>query len=103
MSARWQASTLRRKPRAARKVRQSRPEWRQSQLQALARHVDRNPEQAATVRAVQAALKRGQLAKAEHCQALGCTSRKAIEAHHWSYAPEHRLDVLWVFAAHHRQ
>jgi hypothetical protein len=54
-------------------------------------------------RALQAARKAGLIAKPSRCQAKGCTSSKHLEAHHWSYEPEHRLDVLWVCASHHRQ
>lgn len=33
----------------------------------------------------------------EHCN----TSEKKIEAHHWSYLPEHRLDVIWLCTSCH--
>jgi hypothetical protein len=89
--------------RALRKVRQSKPKWRRSHRRALQRHAERNPVQAAAQKALKAAVRAGRIEKAKHCQARGCTSALSIEAHHWSYAREHWLDVLWCCAAHHRQ
>jgi hypothetical protein len=48
-------------------------------------------------------VKRGSLVKARRCQVRGCSSDRFLEAHHWSYAPQHWLDVLWCCAAHHRR
>ena len=89
--------------RARRKVRESKPKWRRSHRKALARHAERNPAAAKAMRASQAAVQAGRVRKADHRQARDCTSRKCLEAHHWSYAPEHWHDVLWCCAAHHRQ
>lgn len=89
--------------RARRAKRESKPKWQRSHRKALARHAERFPIVVQAAKAVRAAVRAGLLVKAKRCQVKGCKSRKCIEAHHWSYAPEHRLDVLWCCAAHHRQ
>jgi hypothetical protein len=89
--------------RARRAERERKPKWQRSHRKALARYAERNPTATKAQRALKAAVKAGRVAKAERCRVRGCQSRKCIEAHHWSYAPEHWLDVLWCCAAHHRQ
>jgi hypothetical protein len=85
--------------RERRARRERKPKWRRSHRAALVR----NPASTKAKRVLTAALKAGRIAKPSHCQVRGCTSLKYLEAHHWSYAPEHRLDLLWCWAAHHRQ
>ena len=82
--------------RARRRARERQPKWQASHRQALARHAERYPFAVRATKALQRAVKSGRVIKAKHCQAESCTSTKCIEAHHWSYAPEHRLDVLWL-------
>lgn len=41
------------------------------------------------------ALRDGKIEKPSCCEHCG-TSAKSIEAHHWSYLPEHWLDVIWL-------
>jgi hypothetical protein len=85
--------------RARRAKRERRPQWRQ----VHGRYAERYPLATQAGRALQQTVRSGRVAKAEHCQVEGCASRLAIEGHHWSYAPEHWLDVLWCCAAHQRQ
>lgn len=89
--------------RARRKARESKPHWQAIHRAALKRHAERYPVVSQASRAVTVAVKTGKLTKAKRCQVKGCTSSKSIEAHHWSYRPEHWLLVLWCCAAHHRQ
>lgn len=89
--------------RARRATRERRPEWRRVHRRAVARYAERYPLATQAGRALQRAVRSGRVTKAEHCQVEGCTSRLALEGHHWSYATEHWLDVLWCCAAHHRQ
>jgi len=44
--------------------------------------------------AVRAALKRGDLERSDECSA--CGDIEETVAHHWSYEPEHWLDVVWM-------
>jgi hypothetical protein len=87
--------------RAAREARQARAAWISSHRRATARHVERHPEQAAAGKALRAAVKRGEVAKADRCQARGCSSSKSIEAHHHNY--QRPLEILWLCAACHRR
>lgn len=89
--------------RARRAVRERKPKWQRSHRRALARYVQRNPLAVAASRALKAAVSAARVTKAEHCQVHGCTSRKCLEAHHWCYARQNWLEVLWCCAAHHRQ
>jgi hypothetical protein len=89
--------------RARRARRECRPEWRRGHRRAVERYAARYPMATNATKALRRALQSGRLAKADHCQVEGCASRHAIEGHHWSYAPENWLDVLWCCAAHHRQ
>jgi hypothetical protein len=89
--------------RARRRARESQPKWQQSHRIALARQAERYPAKQQATRALQAAVKSGRIKKAEHCQVEGCSSSLFLEGHHWSYAPEHWLEVMWVCAAHHRR
>lgn len=89
--------------RARRVERQDRASWRRSHGQALRKYGEHNPKKIAATRALTAAVNGGRMERGTHCQAAGCASQKSIEGHHWSYAPEYHLSVLWVCAAHHRQ
>jgi hypothetical protein len=50
--------------------------------------------------AVKKALKEGRLTKPHNCNFCGTEGR--LEAHHWSYEPEHWLDVIWYCIKCHR-
>lgn len=52
-----------------------------------------NPVKVKAQSAVYGAIKSGRLARARDCQCLYCGS-DATEYHHWSYEPEHWLDVV---------
>lgn len=45
--------------------------------------------------AVGNAVRDGRLEKSTVCEHCG-TSEKRIQGHHWSYLPEHQLDVIWL-------
>ena len=89
--------------RAIRKARQSRPEWQASHRKALKRYAQREAGRSHALKALRAAVSAKQVVPALCCQAQGCRSNQFLEAHHWSYAPENWLDVLWCCASHHRQ
>ena len=63
----------------------------------------------AACNAVMAALIKGTLVRPETCSACGRHGRRAldgragIEAHHTSYAPEDRLNVVWLCVSCHRR
>lgn len=50
--------------------------------------------------AVSNALRDGKLFKPDICEQCG-TSEKKIQGHHWSYEPEHWLDVIWLCTSCH--
>lgn len=50
--------------------------------------------------AVSNAKRDGRLVKPGSCEHCG-TSEKKIQAHHWSYEPEHWLDVIWLCTSCH--
>ena len=50
--------------------------------------------------AVKKALKEGRLTKPHQCNF--CKSKGKLDAHHWSYEPEHWLDVIWYCVKCHR-
>jgi hypothetical protein len=51
-------------------------------------------------RAVAIALRGGKLVKPPSCEHPGCDATE-IEAHHHSYEPDKRLDVIWLCSSHH--
>lgn len=58
-----------------------------------------NPEKVKAHIAVERAVRSGVLVR-QPCEE--CGSEK-VDAHHWSYKPEHRLDVHWMCRRHHTQ
>ena len=60
----------------------------------------RHPDQVKARRSVRTALKSGALQRAE-CAI--CEAPTAQAHHHLGYAPEHRLDVVWLCPAHHAE
>ena len=102
-SGRYQPTPETSSQRKRRMERQGRLSWQRSHWRAIRRYEDGNPMKAAAVRALTTAVNGGRMQRGAHCQVAGCPSRKSIEGHHWSYAPEHHLDVLWCCATHHRQ
>lgn len=54
----------------------------------------RNPGKAAAHAAVHRAIKSGRLVRPNRCEL--CNTPGPVIAHHWSYAPEHRLDVDFI-------
>lgn len=71
------------------------PDYKRSVLETKDAYIKRNPEKRKANVAVGNAVRDGRLVKhnkCEHCR----TTEKSIEAHHWSYEPEHWLDVIWL-------
>lgn len=58
------------------------------------RYAERYPERAAARKALDRALKVGQLHSASTCEECGTVG--PTTGHHWSYLPEHQLDVIWL-------
>jgi hypothetical protein len=46
-------------------------------------------------KAVMNALNSGELKRPAHCEKCGAAERQ-IDAHHFSYLPEHHLDMQWL-------
>jgi hypothetical protein len=67
------------------------------------RHRKRYPAVIVAGQGLQAALRAGQVRKSKTCQARGCSSRRLLQAHHHSHAPEHWLEVLWLCFPWHRK
>lgn len=55
---------------------------------------NRNPEKRTAQYAVSNAIRDGKLFRKTECE--HCSLSGKIQAHHWSYMPEHRLDVIWL-------
>ena len=71
------------------------PEYKQKVTDAKAAWSERNTQKRKAQHAVSNAKRDGKLVKLDCCEHCG-TSEKAIQAHHWSYEPEHWLDVIWL-------
>src|SRR5690554_1566018 len=71
------------------------PEYRRKILETKALWDERNKLKRRAHCAVSNALRDGKIFKPTSCEHCG-TSEKKIQAHHWSYAPEHWLDVIWL-------
>lgn len=59
----------------------------------------RNPEKRKAQNAVNTALREGLIDRPSSC--THCLRVVSVQGHHWSYIPEHRLDVVWLCAACH--
>ena len=82
--------------RAAKKKR-----YRQVNRIAVALWAERNPQAARARGRLRRAVRAGDVAPADVCQAQGCTVRDGLVAHHPSYAKP--LEVLWLCRSHHRR
>lgn len=71
------------------------PEYNEKILETKRAWLERNSHKRKAQCAVSNAKRGGKLVKASNCEHCG-TSEKAIQAHHWSYEPEHWLDVIWL-------
>ena len=63
-----------------------------------AKEYNRPKGRLAAINAVAYAIRTKKLVR-QPCQVCGQKS----EAHHWSYLPEHRLDVIWLCKKHHNK
>lgn len=69
--------------------------FRQSVLESKQRWADNNQQKRKAHYAVNNAVRDGKMIKPAECEHCG-TSEKKIQGHHWSYEPEHWLDVIWL-------
>lgn len=59
------------------------------------RWAERNPQKRRAQHAVSNAVRDEKLSRPDICEHCG-TAERRIQAHHWSYSPEHWLDVIWL-------
>jgi len=57
--------------------------------------IKRNPEKRKAQVTLSNGVRDGKVIKPTYCEHCGTSERK-IQGHHWSYLPEHRLDVIWL-------
>lgn len=76
------------------------PEVRKKSLERTRKNRTDNPEKYKARGAVTNAVRLGNLVKPNCCEHCG-TSEKKIQGHHWSYLPEHWLDVIWLCTSCH--
>jgi hypothetical protein len=62
----------------------------------------RNGEAIEAQRAVDRAIRAGEIVPAKSCQAAGCKRRSGLASHHNSYAANRRKRVVWLCNQHHR-
>lgn len=70
-------------------------EFKQTILAQKQKWLDENQHKRKAQCAVSNALRDGKLVRPSKCEHCG-TSEKKIQGHHWSYLPEHWLDVMWL-------
>ena len=75
-------------------------EYRLKILENRQKWLDNNQHKRKAQIAVGNALRDGKLDKPTCCEHCG-TSEKKIQGHHWSYEPEHWLDVIWLCTSCH--
>lgn len=76
------------------------PEFRQKIQDTKKAWADRNQDKRRAQYTCKNAVRDGKLVKSESCEHCG-TSEKQIQGHHWSYLPEHWLDVIWLCTSCH--
>ena len=62
---------------------------------------EKNPEKYKATNAVNSAIKYGRLVKSLSCARCECSD--GLQGHHWSYLPEHHLDVEWLCVSCHSE
>lgn len=75
-------------------------EYKQKILDKKNNWANRNQHKRKAQNNVSNAVRDGKLVKPEVCEHCG-TSEKKIQGHHWSYLPEHWLDVIWLCTSCH--
>lgn len=71
------------------------PEFREVVKERVKRHRNAHPEKAIARRKLSKAIETGRIVPLKNCEHCG-TTEKQIQGHHWSYEPEHWLDVIWL-------
>lgn len=71
------------------------PDFRKKKLYSSWLDRRNNPDKYGARDALTVARKNGALATPETCEHCGISGVR-IEGHHWSYLPEHWLDVIWL-------
>jgi uncharacterized Zn finger protein (UPF0148 family) len=66
------------------------------------RYIERNPEKFKAKHKVMQQVQKGAMPSASKCTCVACNGQ-AAHYHHWSYAPEHWLDVIPVCARCHKK
>lgn len=71
------------------------PSYREKNLAWSWEDRRKNPEKYAARDAMTVAIKNGAIVRSETCEHCGDFGVR-IEGHHWSYLPEHQLDITWL-------
>lgn len=66
----------------------------------VGKHRDKYPDRSKARRKLTKAIETSKIIKPTSCGHCG-TSEKKIQGHHWSYLPEHWLDVIWLCTSCH--
>lgn len=75
-------------------------EYRLKVLETKQKWSDNNQHKRKAQNVLSNAKRDGKITALEYCEHCGTTERK-IQGHHWSYEPEHWLDVIWLCPACH--
>lgn len=75
-------------------------EYREERLQWQRDFRKRDPNRYGARGAISNALRDGKIKRPDCCEHCG-DSEKKIQGHHWSYLPEHWLDVIWLCTSCH--
>lgn len=89
--------------KAARRVKElynSDEEFKKNILSHKQKWLDQNQHKRKAQYAVGNALRDGKLERPTICEHCGASEKK-IQGHHWSYLPEHWLDVIWLCTSCH--
>lgn len=76
------------------------PEYRDKILNTKSSWTNRNPDKKKAQTTLNNAVRDCKIIKLSSCEHCGTTEKK-IQGHHWSYAAEHRLDVIWLCTSCH--
>lgn len=76
------------------------PEYKQKILDTKSAWSERNQRKRKAQYALSNAKRDGKIQVSGCCEHCG-TSEKKIQGHHWSYEPEHWLDVIWLCTSCH--
>lgn len=71
------------------------PEFKAKIDSTKAKWIQENPHKRLAQHAANNALKSGKLERKFECEHCGAADKK-LQKHHWSYEPEHWLDIIWL-------